>query len=306
VNVSAAISPATAQPAVLHLSGAMLSDVGLVRSHNEDSVSFVVPPERVGTPTGDSLLLVADGMGGHAAGDVASALAAEVVRRVYFELKGSVPALLSAAFQAAHKAIVNYAQDHPDCAGMGTTCTALAMRGNTAWLAHVGDSRAYLLRGSKLTQISEDQTLVRKLVKDGALTEEQAKQSDINNVLVQALGAQPDLKPQLTAEGFSLTPGDVLILCSDGLHGLVADEKIAEIAQTMQPLDACQQLIQEALAAGGHDNVSVGVFHALAVAGAGDNASRERTTRGIPVIAAASDDPAVSGTRRIAATGELP
>src|SRR5258708_317369 len=99
MNAPAAISPAAAQPAVLHLSGAMLSDVGLVRSHNEDSVGFVVPPERSTAPAGDSLLLVADGMGGHAAGDVASALAAEVVRRVFFELTGTVPALLSAAFQ---------------------------------------------------------------------------------------------------------------------------------------------------------------------------------------------------------------
>lgn len=292
--MNASVLPTKAQPVALRLSGAMLSDVGRVRQHNEDSVAFVVPPERGSAPEGDSLLLVADGMGGHAAGDVASSLAAEVVRRVFFELKGPVPSLLSTAFSAANNAIIGYAQDHPDCAGMGTTCTALAIRDGRVWLAHVGDSRAYLLRGEKLTQLSEDQTLVRKLVKDGAMTEEEAKVSENNNVLLQAMGTQAELKPELWNDGLQLVPDDVLILCSDGLHGLVDDPAIATIAKSAVPLDACQRLIHEALAAGGHDNVSVGVFRAVP---AFSSDARNAETRPIATITSASGEPA--GTRQI-------
>jgi len=199
-------------------------------------------------------------MGGHAAGDVASRLAAEIVRRVYFELKGSVPDLLSAALAAANKAILGYGNDHPECAGLGTTCTALAIRDGLLWLAHVGDSRAYLLRAGQLEQLSEDQTLVRKLVRDGMLSEEEAEHSENNNVLLQALGTLPDLNPELWTEGRQLAPDDVLILCSDGLHGLVPSATIGEIAGRLPPFEACQEMIQAALQAGGHDNISVGVF----------------------------------------------
>ena len=243
----------------------MLTNVGLVRSKNEDAVTFVVPPAR-GTAAGeDSLLLVADGMGGHAAGQVASALAAEIVRRVFFELTGPVRNLLSVAFTAANNAILDYGQTHPECAGMGTTCTVLAVRNGQAWLAHVGDSRAYLLRAATLRQLSEDQTLIRKLVRDGMMTEEEALVSDQNNVLLQALGTAPQITPELWSEGLRLEADDVLILCSDGLHGLVPDQTIAEIAARAELLDATARLVQAALKAGGHDNVSVGVFRVISV-----------------------------------------
>ena len=273
-----------AAPLMLSLSGAMLTDVGAVRSHNEDSVTFVVPPP--GVPQ-DALLLVADGMGGHAAGDIASRLAAEVVRRVFFELNGTVADLLAMAFTAANKAIQSYAQEHPECAGMGTTCTALAVRDGSAWLAHVGDSRAYLLRGGKLLQLSEDQTLVRKLVKDGVMTEEEARHSENNNVLLQALGTMPQVQPELWKDGLALAADDMLILCSDGLHGLVSADAIGAAAARLAPHDACQDLINAALAAGGHDNISVGIFRAFEPAAAAR--AGEGSTRRIATIGAADD-----------------
>jgi protein phosphatase len=281
--MNAPASAISAAPLTLGLCGAMLTDVGAVRSHNEDSVTFVVPP--VGK-AGDALLVVADGMGGHAAGDVASSLATEVVRRVFLELTGPVANLLGAAFAAANTAILGYAQEHPECAGMGTTCTALGVRDGIAWLAHVGDSRAYLLRGGKLDQLSEDQTLVRKLVRDGVMTAEEAKHSENSNVLIQALGTQPEVVPEFFAEGLRLAPDDALILCSDGLHGLVDDAGIADAATRLPPLEACQELIRAAIANGGYDNVSVGIFRAVAVGEATDHPPGSTTRR----IAAVSDD----------------
>ena len=261
----------------LLLTGAMLTDVGCVRPHNEDAVAFVVPSSDGTTADQDSLMLVADGMGGHAAGEVASALAAEVIRRVFYDLKGAPSDVLASAFMAANKAILDYAGAHPECQGMGTTCTAVAVQGRGAWLAHVGDSRAYLLRGAKLTQLSEDQTLVAKLVREGVLTEDEAARSEHNNIILQALGTTPEIVPAIWAEPLRLVPGDILILSSDGLHGLVSDTEITEIAGRMPPLDACKALIARARDAGGHDNISVGVFalrEAERAARASDHATR--------------------------------
>jgi protein phosphatase len=247
----------------------------------------VLPTEESAAAGADTLLLVADGMGGHAAGDIASALVAEVVRRVFFELKGAVPNLLSTAFSAANSAILQYASEHPECTGMGTTCTALVVRNGNAFLGHVGDSRAYLLRDGTLKQLSQDQTLVRKLVKDGSLTEEQAKTSEASNVLLQALGTTQELQPEIWVEGLPLVPNDTMILCSDGLHGLVADVTIAEIAARHEPFEAAEALIRRALDAGGHDNVSVGIFRVLEAGSAAappQSTRQDRATRPISML----------------------
>jgi protein phosphatase len=247
-------------PAALHIIGAMRTDVGLVRTLNEDSVVWVTPGDQDVATRRGSLALVADGMGGHAAGEVASAIAADVVREIYYDLDGPVPDVLGSAFAVAHRAILEYAEAHPECKGMGTTCTVLAFRDQQAWLGHIGDSRAYLLRDRSLTQLSRDQTLVAKLVSEGTLTQQEADQSPMHNVILQALGASPQIKPMIAAKGIKLHPGDVLILCSDGVSNMVSDDRIAEIAARLPPQEACDALIEAALAAGGHDNASLGVF----------------------------------------------
>jgi protein phosphatase len=217
-------------------------------------------------------------MGGHAAGEVASSLAAEEIRRVFFEREGSVPEALASAFAAANDAIFNHSRAHPECAGMGTTCSVLVVRDDHAWLAHVGDSRAYLLRGMTITQLSHDQTLVAKLVRDGTLTAAQAKNSEHGNVILQALGIAREFEPEIWNEGRPLLPDDIIVLCSDGLHSLVPDIVIAETAARLPSLEACHALIKFALDAGGHDNISVGVFRVVA----GKNVPNQRangTTR---------------------------
>jgi PPM family protein phosphatase len=253
--------------------GAMRTDTGMVRSLNEDSVAFVAPPPGDPAAARGSLMVVADGMGGHAAGEVASALAVETVRRVYYELGGAIPEVLAAAFLAAHRAILSWAESNPECKGMGTTCTVLAVRDGQAWLAHIGDSRAYLLRGGAMTQLSDDQTLVAHMIREGQLTPEQAQGSPINNVILEALGAKEAISPIIWADPLTLSDGDILVLCSDGLSGVVADATIAQHIAQSPPAEACDALIEAAKAAGAPDNVSVGVFR---MAGGSEPQRRDR------------------------------
>ena len=283
----------------MNIIGALRTDPGLARELNEDTVAWVTPQDKAIADSRGSLALVADGMGGHAAGEVASALAADVIRRLYYDLEGPVPKVLAAVFTAANRAILEYAAEHPECKGMGTTCTVLAFHDRQAWLGHIGDSRAYILRGGKLVQLSEDQTLVAKLVHDGTLTQEQADHSPMHNVILQALGTSQQIKPLIGAKGLPLEFGDVLILCSDGVSGLVPDAKIAEIAGRFAPQEACDALIEAALAAGGHDNASLGIF-TVAEAAEPKSAS-EPTTRRIKIPIEAGSKPDAAGQPNSAA-----
>jgi len=250
-------------PAGIQIIGAMRTDVGKVRTLNEDSVAWVTPHDEDVARRRGSLALVADGMGGHAAGEVASAMAADIIRRLYYDLDGTIPQVLSQAFIAAHRAILEHAERYPECKGMGTTCTVLAFHGGAAWLAHIGDSRAYILRGHTLTQISLDDSLVAKAVREGTMTQDEADHSPMHNVILQALGAIPHIKPMISSHGVPLHPGDVLILCSDGICNMVPDGKIAEIASRLPPQEACDTLIDAALEAGGLDNASLGIFSVM-------------------------------------------
>jgi protein phosphatase len=284
------------------IDGAMLTDVGRVRSSNEDSVAFVIPSKNDPAASRGGLLLVADGMGGHAAGEVASALAVEVVRGVYFSLQRPVPESLMTAFETANRAILEHAKNNPECRGMGTTCTALAIYDGQVWLAHVGDSRAYLLRGGKLTQLTEDQTFHAQMIREGLMTEEESKSSGGGNVVLQALGTGGDVVPFVWEKGIPLIEGDALILCSDGLWNMVDDAAIAEIAGRVGPQEACQNLVGAALEAGGHDNVSVGIFAVRPPAA--PLAEPQTATRRIDV--AGLDAPEAAATRMIALPEDPP
>lgn len=265
----------------IHVIGAMRTDRGLVREINEDAVAWITPQDGDVAVSHGSLALVADGMGGHAAGEIASALAAETIRRVYYDLKGPVPKVLEMAFATANRVILDYVAEHPDCRGMGTTCTVLAFRDGKAWLAHVGDSRAYLLRDGTLTQLSDDQTLVAKLISKGELTEAEAANSPVQNVILQALGTAAKFQPIIGSRGLPLQPGDVFILCSDGISSMVPGTTIADIAGRLPPQEACDALIEAALAAGGPDNASLGVFSVRAEAES--KTATEPTTRLIKI-----------------------
>jgi PPM family protein phosphatase len=258
------MSTAVIPESPLLFDAAMLTHVGAVRTRNEDVVVYATARDNAAAVRRGSMALVADGMGGHAAGEVASRLAAEIIRRVYFESDGSIPMVLASAFAAANREIISFAARHPECAGMGTTCTTLALADNQAWLAHIGDSRAYLLRDGSLAKLSVDQTLTAQLVREGKMTEEEAADSPVGNVILQALGMGPEIRPLIWAESLPLLAGDVLVLCTDGLCGLVHDDTIAEIVGHLPPTEACKALVETALAAGGHDNISVGIVRTAA------------------------------------------
>jgi len=246
--------------ASLSVNGTMLSHPGCVREVNEDVVAYAF--SCAGDPSGGRgmLALVADGLGGHAAGEVASWIAADTVMRLCEELEGPQPDVLAACLAEANRLICERSEVEAACAGMGTTCTVLVVRDDTAFLAHIGDSRAYLLRDGRLRQISEDHSLVAQLVRDGAITEEEALRSPHRHVIVRALGLEPSVKPFIPRKGMLLQGGDVLVLCSDGLSDVVDDETIAATVARLPPAEACQELLDQALAAGGTDNISVGVF----------------------------------------------
>jgi protein phosphatase len=246
--------------APLRVSGTMLGHPGYVREVNEDVVAYVIPADNDTGATRGALALVADGMGGHAAGDIASRIAAETVVRLYYETDGPPFEALAHCFTAANQAIYDQSLANPAYTGMGTTCTVLAFRACAAFLAHVGDSRAYLWRDGRLHQLSEDHSLVAELVRRGELTPEEAACSPQRHVIVRALGTTSVCAPSIWREGVRLLVNDVFVLCSDGLTDLVDDATVAETVARLTPFDACRALVDAALNAGGTDNISVGVF----------------------------------------------
>jgi len=248
------------------------TDVGRMRDHNEDA--FLVadlsadgaPPGVTAAPLGPrgALLMVADGMGGAAAGEVASAMAIETVLDVmrsrwmasHADDADHFAHALREATEAANQRIHEHARSQPGMKGMGTTATLVGLLGPWAFLSQVGDSRAYLVRAGVATQLTKDQSLMQRLIDAGELTEEEASVSERRNIILQALGPEPRVRVDLTAQ--HLCRGDVLVLCSDGLSGQVRASEIAEeIAGATDLGAACAALIARANAAGGPDNITV-------------------------------------------------
>jgi PPM family protein phosphatase len=242
--------------------GGGATDVGRVRSNNEDCFRLVQPL---------NLFVLSDGMGGEAHGEIASALAVETVVKYCMEtdsnasapLYGNPPAGLSAqtkrllsAVHLANRNIYKSAQDHPEQAGMGATLTALWISGDALSIAHVGDSRAYLLRNGTLQQLTNDHSLVAEQVRRGIISASEAEQSEMQSVLLRALGTQAEV--EVDAEEQALFPRDLLLLCSDGLTRMVTDPEIAGTLQAeTDPQKAAERLIALANETGGVDNISV-------------------------------------------------
>ncbi len=225
------------------------SHVGLVRTGNEDSVHC-----------GEAVFAVADGLGGHAAGEVASGLALESLGDVDPAACADVEALqerLAEAIREANRTVHAAAQEDPARAGMGTTMTAAAVYGKQLVLAHVGDSRAYLLRDGVLWQLTKDHTAAQEAVDAGYLTAEQAAERPERHMLARAVGLEPEVTVD-TPPAEVLRPGDQVLLCSDGLNDPVHDRAVATILEEHKaPRQACDALVQAALDGGGPDNVTV-------------------------------------------------
>jgi len=238
-----------------------VSDVGMRRDHNEDS--FLVDLDL-------GLFVVADGMGGHAGGEHASRLAVETIQREVRAAREStggaferpdgiedspLPDVMRQAVEAACAAIFDAAQTDTELAGMGTTVTAALMDGNHAFVAHVGDSRCYLLRDGKIYQVSEDHSLVNEQIKAGAISPEEARTSRFKNIITRSVGFERTVAVDLM--GIELQVDDRFVVCCDGLSNLVEDPEILAIADGPSLVEAAERLVALANERGGDDNITV-------------------------------------------------
>lgn len=238
----------------------LATDRGCQRDRNEDHILFFEPDDPSLLEKKGILAIVADGMGGHRAGEVASELAVKLIKQGYYHEPGEPSLALAAAFQTANREIYKLSRSHQAYRGMGTTCTALVLQEASAYCAHVGDSRLYLLRDNKLMRMTEDHSMVMEMVKSGIITAEEARHHPDKNILARALGVKPKVEVSIWDKPFQVQKGDVFILCSDGLYDLVKDDEIEQIAQAHDPSQACDKLINLAKERGGCDNISVGLL----------------------------------------------
>lgn len=255
----------------LQVEYAALTDVGRKRGHNEDS--FKVAPD-------EGLYLVADGMGGHNAGEVASAMAVDVVCQFFEDTRDEPPLswpfkqargerydadTLGIAVQYANLRIYESSRESVDRRGMGTTFVGALVRHGAAWVAHVGDSRGYMVRATgTIEPLTTDHSLLEEYRRTRPdLTDEQLKKFPYKNVITRALGMKPDVAVEMHRH--ELHAGDTLLLCCDGLTGMLSDRRIAQIVQEHEALtDACSALVDAANQAGGLDNITVVLVRAMA------------------------------------------
>jgi protein phosphatase len=262
---------------------AIQTDPGCVREINEDASRFISPNDPEVLARKGALLIVADGMGGHSAGEVASGMAVETISRSYFESEGSPAHSLKAAFTEANSRIYEASNSNGKLEGMGTTCTALALQNNSALAAHVGDSRLYLIRGGEIYMMTEDHSAVMEMVKVGLISMEQARHHEDKNVIVRALGTAPQVEVSIWENPLELREHDQFVLCSDGLTDLVEDKEIRNIVLSAKDShSACENLIHLAKKRGGYDNITVGI---LSVEPADHAATKDlRETREVEVV----------------------
>ncbi len=228
------------------------TNAGRHRSINEDS--YLVDRE-------SGIYIVADGMGGHKAGEVASALACKTFRASFDDHidrgdKGKIAQMLKEAVLNANEAIVEKATGRSEYSGMGTTLTAAFLDRMTLYLTHVGDSRAYLVRNGEMTQLTEDHTLVNEMVRRGEVSPDAIQMHPLRHVITKALGTYPAIDADLTTQ--ELVPGDRVILCTDGLTSMLADTDILNAIQQADDIEnACGSLIDAANSRGGEDNITI-------------------------------------------------
>jgi serine/threonine protein phosphatase PrpC len=234
---------------------AQLSDIGRKRKHNEDAFGFFnVAKDEV-------LAIVADGMGGHASGEVASRMAVEIIQEFYSKERKEQDVLeaLKSAFEVANFSILQRSLEQEDLNGMGTTATALVIKGDQTFLGHMGDSRAYLFRDSDVHQLTKDHSMVNRMVEQGLLSKEDAQRHPQRNVIYKALGVSRDADLDLIGP-LSVHGNDIFLLCSDGLTNLVSDEELFTIVKRESPQKGCEALIHLANKRGGDDNITVQIL----------------------------------------------
>lgn len=245
------------------LEAAWLTDAGCVRENNEDNALYRESLNQSEAETKGSLMIVADGVGGHNAGEEASRIAVKTISNSFFENNAGINQSLREAFAEANQAIFQTAQSRFDWQGMGTTATALVICDGQAFVAQVGDSRLYLVRDERIYQLSEDHSAVMEMVRMGVMTLAEAEGHEDRNIILRALGTKPEVAVTVWEKPFPVRAGDNFVLCTDGLFDLVSDEEIKAIVANETPAAGCQKLIDLAKANGGYDNITVGIVRVL-------------------------------------------
>src|SRR5579884_1362817 len=239
----------------LRLDVAQLTDVGRKREHNEDNMAYVIPKDPQVMAAKGALFIVADGMGGHAAGEVASEIAVDTVTVTYYQDDSEDIALsLMNAIKRANTIIHQRAAENMLRSGMGTTCVSAVLRGKMAYIANVGDSRAYVIRQGCVKQVSQDHSWVEEQVRAGLLTRDQARSHAQRNVITRCLGTQAEVEIDVFTE--VLEEGDSLILCTDGLSGLISEEELRVTVEQYAPQESVYHLVERANENGGPDNIT--------------------------------------------------
>ena len=232
------------------------TDLGRVRENNEDKFEFYQPEDEARLASRGQVFLVCDGMGGHAAGQIASELSAKTFIDVYYSHPASDPeAAMTAAVVAANRFVTDVGRSVPSRQGMGTTLSGLVLLQEKAYTVQVGDSRIYRLRNGELLMLTHDHTWVDEAIRAGMITASEAENHPYKHVLTRAIGGEPDVKPDISSDEIQV--GDVYLLCSDGLVNHVSDDTIGEVLRTKVPSEAAWNLVGQALQGGGSDNTTV-------------------------------------------------
>jgi protein phosphatase len=246
---------------MLTLEFASLSDRGKIRLNNEDAFGHLVPATPAELAEKGAVFVVADGMGGHRGGEIASRIAVRTILAFYSaDGEQDRSHALAFAFREANKTIIEESIADSALFGMGTTCTALALHDGHAYFAHVGDSRGYMIRAGEISQITHDHSIVGEMVRSGIISDEDARHHPKRNVITRSLGAQEDTAADMPATPLPLQADDVFVLCSDGLTTYLTDDDISAAVAANEPEEACKQMVKMANEAGGRDNITVQVI----------------------------------------------
>jgi protein phosphatase len=236
------------------------SDIGCLRKNNEDSFGYWEPDDEAEFQRKGRLAVVADGMGGYEGGQEASRMAVDAMLKVYRESPSDPQQALIEGLQAAHEEIRQHGLAHPELRGMGTTCTALAIANDLLYFVHVGDTRLYLIRDGQIIQVTRDHSYVGRLVEAGMISREEAETHPQRNILTAAVGTNPELVMDSPGQPEPLRAKDVLLLCTDGLWGVVHDAELLAVVENHTAEDAGRELIDLARARGGPDNITVSIL----------------------------------------------
>lgn len=271
------------ESAVKTVTASVQTDAGCVREANEDSGRHVKPSDLETQTRKGTLTIVADGMGGHASGEVASQMSVELISEIYYaDETNSAPDALRNAIEQANRQIYETSLTDEKFFGMGTTVIALVLLNDTGFSAHVGDSRLYRLRGNNMEMMTLDHSQVMEMVKYGIISMEEARNHDDKNVILRAVGTQSEVEVEVS-ESFSVEENDEFLLCSDGLCDMLDDREILQTWLAAEDVHgAGENLIRKAKECGGHDNITVGIVR-IAASGGTETSQNVRVTREIKI-----------------------